>query len=41
MHTRRAVKIGQLSVVYSYRTLDVMTKKIVISEKLHFHYLGE
>jgi len=36
------VKTGQLSVVYNYRTLrHAMTKNDVISENLHFHFLGE
>jgi len=36
------VEIGQLSIVYNYRTLrHAITKNDVISEKLHLHFLGE
>jgi len=36
------VKVGQLSIVYNYRTLKhAMTKNDVISEKLHLHFLVE
>ena len=32
----------QLSIVYNYRTIrHAMTKNDVISEKVHFHFLGE